>query len=204
LSNVGPLSDIVMADLEDGAAAVSGGASAGPEAAGPASAAPASAEAPAPAPAPASAEAGAVAQDGPAHSAAVVSMPGKGGTSHGAVSGTAADDAGSSTTNTTVQFRPGQFRLIFRPSGNRSAGSTADRSDVSSSGSSSTQPQWSPWPAARECRKCCRAGGEEQELLVCRGCMRVKYCSKECQRGDWRRHRGICRRLQLLQHEQQQ
>ena len=52
------------------------------------------------------------------------------------------------------------------------------------------------WPAARECRRCCVEGGALGGLWLCSGCMRVRYCSKECQREDWKRHRGICRRVQ--------
>jgi hypothetical protein len=50
--------------------------------------------------------------------------------------------------------------------------------------------------AARECRACTKpVGGEGQPLLVCAGCMGVRYCSRDCQQADWRRHKKMCRRL---------
>jgi hypothetical protein len=60
------------------------------------------------------------------------------------------------------------------------------------------------WCAARECRQCNKKIGQEQEMWVCGGCVRVKYCSKECQGRDWGRHRKICRRLKQRQQEQKQ
>lgn len=39
------------------------------------------------------------------------------------------------------------------------------------------------------CALCLAHGGH---LARCRGCRRVRYCSEDCQREDWRRHRPIC------------
>jgi MYND finger len=43
----------------------------------------------------------------------------------------------------------------------------------------------------------CRACGKEKKvdgsgLLSCARCQRVKYCSRECQRADWKEHKGVC------------
>jgi hypothetical protein len=56
-----------------------------------------------------------------------------------------------------------------------------------------------------ECRACGMAGlgAQQQSLLLCSGCMVVRYCGKDCQRGDWKRHRKICKRVQLQQQQQQ-
>ena len=61
-----------------------------------------------------------------------------------------------------------------------------------------------PQPAPRECRRCCTEAGQAGKLRVCSGCMRVMYCSKECQREDWKRHGEICRRVQRLEPPPQQ
>ncbi|KAI1381035.1 hypothetical protein F4677DRAFT_462137 [Hypoxylon crocopeplum] len=31
------------------------------------------------------------------------------------------------------------------------------------------------------------------EFMVCNGCKRVKYCSEECQRQDWKTHKPVCK-----------
>ena len=38
----------------------------------------------------------------------------------------------------------------------------------------------------RECRCCDRT----DHLKVCKGCLSMYYCSVECQRSDWRRHKA--------------
>lgn len=38
------------------------------------------------------------------------------------------------------------------------------------------------------CKVCCKT----ENLLRCSGCQSVYYCSKECQREDWRNHRVEC------------
>ncbi|KZV74862.1 hypothetical protein PENSPDRAFT_748965 [Peniophora sp. CONT] len=36
----------------------------------------------------------------------------------------------------------------------------------------------------------------EKPLLICKGCQEVRYCSRECQRNDWKeRHKVQCRRI---------
>ena len=45
-------------------------------------------------------------------------------------------------------------------------------------------------------RPCGQCGGQHEELLVCSGCMRIKYCSAECQRAHWRQHKTGCKQAQ--------
>ena len=32
-------------------------------------------------------------------------------------------------------------------------------------------------------------------LKACTGCKKAKYCGKECQKQDWKRHKGVCKKL---------
>ena len=38
----------------------------------------------------------------------------------------------------------------------------------------------------------CNYCNRENASLTCTGCYRIKYCSKECQRDDWHRHKDDC------------
>ena len=40
------------------------------------------------------------------------------------------------------------------------------------------------------CCRCC--GNSAKRMQVCSGCMFTKYCSRECQKKDWKRHQGSC------------
>ncbi|RPA72403.1 hypothetical protein BJ508DRAFT_381582 [Ascobolus immersus RN42] len=40
-----------------------------------------------------------------------------------------------------------------------------------------------------ECKICSKSG----KLLQCGGCKTVSYCSKECQKTDWKAHKSICK-----------
>lgn len=48
-------------------------------------------------------------------------------------------------------------------------------------------------PGGVDARKmCCKCGIAESEACkfqVCSRCKKIKYCSKECQTGDWKRHK---------------
>jgi hypothetical protein len=35
-----------------------------------------------------------------------------------------------------------------------------------------------------------------QALQVCGGCRSVKYCTRDCQKNDWQRHKQQCRAIQ--------
>jgi hypothetical protein len=50
--------------------------------------------------------------------------------------------------------------------------------------------------AADATKQCAVCGGQPEALLLCSGCMGVKYCSAECQRAHWKRHRTECKRVQ--------
>ena len=45
----------------------------------------------------------------------------------------------------------------------------------------------------RQCGYCRSADSKEHRHLKCARCKGVAYCSKECQRADWKMHRKICR-----------
>ncbi|KAJ7186648.1 hypothetical protein C8R46DRAFT_277269 [Mycena filopes] len=51
---------------------------------------------------------------------------------------------------------------------------------------------WDKWQPA--CDACGRLESslEKQQLLSCAGCLLAKYCSKECQKQDWRSHKHRC------------
>jgi len=48
-----------------------------------------------------------------------------------------------------------------------------------------------PEPEKR-CKKC--GGLGNPKLLVCGGCKSADYCSADCQRADWKAHKGTCRK----------
>lgn len=48
---------------------------------------------------------------------------------------------------------------------------------------------------ARKCRACAKVEDPSQgagKLLVCQRCRTAYYCSKECQRADWKEHKAAC------------
>lgn len=46
---------------------------------------------------------------------------------------------------------------------------------------------------------CCLA--ESSELMRCGGCSTLSYCSKDCQRSDWKVHKQECKAFGLLTKE---
>ena len=48
-----------------------------------------------------------------------------------------------------------------------------------------------PEPEKR-CQKCGSLG--KPKLLICGGCKRTNYCSADCQKADWKIHKGTCRK----------
>lgn len=44
-----------------------------------------------------------------------------------------------------------------------------------------------------KCNKC-RGGpeGDDQKLMFCSACKQVQYCSKACQKSDWKDHKIVC------------
>jgi hypothetical protein len=45
------------------------------------------------------------------------------------------------------------------------------------------------------CRFCGKLETMDKEFPECAGCGLVTYCSKECQKADWRRHKPICTKV---------
>jgi hypothetical protein len=46
--------------------------------------------------------------------------------------------------------------------------------------------------------KCANAvceSGQSDKLLTCAGCKSVKYCSKDCQKQDWKTHKIPCKKI---------
>ena len=43
-----------------------------------------------------------------------------------------------------------------------------------------------------KCKKCGSSG--KPKLLTCGGCKRTNYCSVDCQKADWKTHKGTCRK----------
>ena len=61
-----------------------------------------------------------------------------------------------------------------------------------------------PPPAGREyvnvCANLCGADARSTKLQCCAACRVVNYCSKECQKTDWKRHKAECKpRTELKQ-----
>lgn len=42
-------------------------------------------------------------------------------------------------------------------------------------------------------KHCVNCGEQCERLLKCSSCKAARYCSKVCQKSDWKRHKGICR-----------
>uniref|UniRef100_A0A8H7XK72 MYND-type domain-containing protein n=1 Tax=Psilocybe cubensis TaxID=181762 RepID=A0A8H7XK72_PSICU len=50
-----------------------------------------------------------------------------------------------------------------------------------------------------QCQTCFKSSNTDGvTLFKCAGCRMALYCSKECQKGNWRNHKGTCYNLQLL------
>lgn len=46
----------------------------------------------------------------------------------------------------------------------------------------------------KKCATCGEYGGEEAKLMTCSGCMLVFYCSVNCQKSDWKKHKVDCKK----------
>jgi MYND finger len=44
-------------------------------------------------------------------------------------------------------------------------------------------------------KECVVCKARPQELLKCSACMAVRYCSAECQKAHWKKHRKRCKEL---------
>ena len=45
-----------------------------------------------------------------------------------------------------------------------------------------------------KCANCGAYGGKEGKLMKCSGCHAVHYCSSECQKADWKKHKLECKK----------
>ena len=52
-------------------------------------------------------------------------------------------------------------------------------------------------PVTRFCHCCNKLETPHNEFPLCSRCRTVKYCSKECQKGDWKTHKLHCRTVSL-------
>lgn len=46
--------------------------------------------------------------------------------------------------------------------------------------------------ATRSCTKCQKTESEDLKLKVCAKCKKAPYCTKECQKSDWKNHKKTC------------
>jgi hypothetical protein len=47
------------------------------------------------------------------------------------------------------------------------------------------------------CQVCKKGEAEGVELSYCNSCRSVSYCSRECQKADWKTHKNICKKLNV-------
>ena len=47
--------------------------------------------------------------------------------------------------------------------------------------------------------QCCNGCGRKDSTYCCSGCMSVRYCHRECQKGHWSQHKVLCASIQHLQ-----
>jgi hypothetical protein len=80
-----------------------------------------------------------------------------------------------------------------------SAGAQGDASRTAGAGNAAAEASPSSNPALVECAVCHRKPGDPgvpATLKLCGGCRRMRYCSAECQRKDWKLgHRHLCEQM---------
>jgi hypothetical protein len=47
------------------------------------------------------------------------------------------------------------------------------------------------------CQVCEKGKAEGVKLSFCNSCRSVSYCSRECQKADWKNHKSICKKLNV-------
>jgi len=55
----------------------------------------------------------------------------------------------------------------------------------------------------RVCR-ICRIGEKNKHLKKCKRCKVLYYCSEECQKEDWRRHKKECGKFEIIKLEEKE
>ncbi|KAK4500793.1 hypothetical protein PRZ48_008985 [Zasmidium cellare] len=48
------------------------------------------------------------------------------------------------------------------------------------------------------CAKCETKASEETKLMICAACKTTEYCSRECQKEDWKDHKQYCKGMQMI------
>jgi len=59
---------------------------------------------------------------------------------------------------------------------------------------------------ADRCKGCGKSNDDLEEgtkLLKCGKCKEMSYCSKECQKGHWAKHKATCKKPEKRQEEEQ-
>ena len=49
-------------------------------------------------------------------------------------------------------------------------------------------------PKKRATKACEKCGKEAEKMKACSVCRLIRYCSEECQQGDWKEHKEACKR----------
>ena len=55
------------------------------------------------------------------------------------------------------------------------------------------KPGRTPTGGPLRCATCQAYEGLTEKFRLCQGCFMVRYCSKDCQKADWKRHKIECR-----------
>jgi hypothetical protein len=80
------------------------------------------------------------------------------------------------------------------PPGTGGAGGAPEAAAGSSSKASGQEAGAAAGP--KVCAACGAAAADGVKLRVCSGCKSVHYCGPDCQKGDWKQHKGACRAAQ--------
>eukprot|EP01083_Nonionella_stella_P018194 50811_1 len=67
-------------------------------------------------------------------------------------------------------------------------------SDVQDKELESTYAESKESKKIRKKKKCNNCKKEHNNLQVCKGCCKIRYCNKHCQKRDWKAHRDLCRK----------
>ncbi|KAH7314342.1 hypothetical protein BKA65DRAFT_516632 [Rhexocercosporidium sp. MPI-PUGE-AT-0058] len=80
------------------------------------------------------------------------------------------------------------------PSSNGESGSSSGPSQTINNTDSRAESSSSstPTPATKTCTSCKKCSTEDKPLKPCTKCQSVQYCSKECQKADFKNHKKEC------------